>query len=78
MRSYIVSAWTTVYLRGEEMKIDERCVLGAGFLCVDIIQRQERKEVSLGGTAANVLSILSKMGWRTVFISADYDDAWGE
>ena len=65
-------------MRGEEMKTDERCVLGAGFLCVDIIQRQERREVALGGTAANVLSILSKLGRRTVFISADYDDAGGE
>ena len=65
-------------MRGEEMKTDERCVLGAGFLCVDIIQRQERREIALGGTAANVLSILSKLGRRAVFISADYDDAWWE
>jgi len=65
-------------LRGEKMKTDKRCVLGAGFLCVDIIQRQERREIALGGTAANVLSILSKLGRRTVFISADYGDAWGE
>ena len=65
-------------MRGEEMKTDERCILGAGFLCVDIIQRQERRAIALGGTAANVLSILSKLGRRTVFVSADYDDAWGE
>lgn len=68
----------TIYLRGEEMKTDERYVLGAGFLCIDIIQRQERREIALGGTAANVLSILSKLGRQTVFASADYDNAWGK
>lgn len=65
-------------MRGEEMKTDERCVLGAGFLCVDIIQRQGRREAALGGTAANVLSILSKLGRKAVFVSACYDGAWGE
>lgn len=60
------------------MKTDERCVLGTGFLCVDIIQRQECREIALGGTAANVLSILSKLGQQVVFVSADYEDAWGE
>ena len=65
-------------MRGEEMKTDERCVLGAGFLCVDIIWRQGCREATLGGTAANVLSILSKLGRQAVFVSADYDDAWGE
>lgn len=47
-------------------------VLGAGFACVDIIKGDSCSNISLGGTAANVLTILSQFGFETKLLSAEY------
>lgn len=47
-------------------------VLGAGFACVDLIKGITRSHISLGGTAANVLTILSQLGFETKFLTAEY------
>lgn len=65
-------------MRGEKMKNNQFSILGAGFHCVDIIEQKDHKQIALGGTAANVLTILSKLGQKVTFISADYDNIWGE
>lgn len=47
-------------------------VLGAGFACVDLIKGTIRSHISLGGTAANVLTILSQLGFETKLLTAEY------
>lgn len=47
-------------------------VLGAGFACVDLIKGTTRPHISLGGTAANVLTILSQLGFETKLLTAEY------
>lgn len=47
-------------------------VLGAGFACVDLIKGTTRSHISLGGTAANVLTILSQLGFETKLLTAEY------
>lgn len=63
---------------GEDMKNSDLFVLGAGFACLDIIRLSKEKIVMLGGTAANVLSILSLLGMRTEFLIAKYGGQSGE
>ncbi len=58
-------------------KNEESYILGAGLACIDII-REENEEFELGGTAANVLSILAAMGLQTSFIQANYLGVDGE
>lgn len=47
-------------------------ILCAGFACIDIIKQNNEKTVMLGGTAANVSSILSLVGLKTEFLMAKY------
>lgn len=59
-------------LIGENMENNNLFVLGAGFACLDIIRIQKKDTVMLGGTAANVLTILSLLGLKTEFLTARY------
>lgn len=60
------------------MKKNNLSVLGAGFACLDIIRLQKRDVMMLGGTAANVLTILSQLGIKTEFLTARYYGRAGE
>ncbi len=53
-------------------------VLGAGFACLDIIRTQDAELAMLGGTAANVVTILSLLGLKTEFLTAKYDGLSGK
>ena len=53
-------------------------VLGAGFCCIDIIHTDKSTLTSIGGTAANVISILSAMGISVSFIYPRYKNELGE
>ena len=59
------------------MDNEKLSILGAGFSCVDIVKKDGREELLPGGTAANVLSILSKLGLHTTFLCANYCDELG-
>lgn len=59
-------------LIGENMENSNLSILGAGFACLDIIRLQNKDTVMLGGTAANVLTILSLLGLKTEFLTARY------
>ena len=59
-------------LIGENMENSNLSILGAGFACLDIIRLQNTDTVMLGGTAANVLTILSLLGLKTEFLTAKY------
>ena len=54
-------------------KVNEIKVLGAGFCCIDVIKCNSQKDLyMLGGTAANVLSVLSLMGMKAAFLQPEY------
>lgn len=59
------------YLVGE-LYMKNMKVLGTGFACVDFIKGKTCSHISLGGTAANVLTILSQLGFETKFLTAEY------
>lgn len=59
------------------MKIETVKFVGAGFHCIDIIRINELTKLSLGGTAANVISILAGMEQETYFLCVDYQNEWG-
>lgn len=59
-------------LIGEDMENNNLSILGAGFACLDIIRLQDKEIVMLGGTAANVVTILSLLGLKTEFLTARY------
>lgn len=65
---------------GENMKQKNSnlVVLGAGFACLDIVKHQNEESLMLGGTAANVLTVLSLLGIRTKFLTAKYAGASGK
>lgn len=65
-------------LIGENMENNNLSILGAGFACLDIIKLQKKDTVMLGGTAANVLTILSLFGLKTEFLTARYYGRSGE
>ena len=62
----------TMSLIGEDMENSNLSILGAGFACLDIIKFQNKDTVMLGGTAANVLTILSMLGLKAEFLIARY------
>lgn len=55
----------------------EHIITGAGFICADIIKIGTDEQFMLGGTAGNVLTILSQLGEKVAFFSAKYCDDWG-
>jgi len=60
------------------MNIKEIKILGAGLSCIDII-KTDKEYIMLGGTAANVVSILSLLGVQASFLQAKYigeDGVW--
>ena len=40
-------------------------ILGIGFSCVDMIQKDDRVKFMNGGTCLNVLTVLSQLGWKS-------------
>lgn len=62
---------------GEKMGKYELNVLGAGFACLDVIRADRKEEIMLGGTAANVLTILAILGIKTKFLTARYSGEAG-
>ena len=52
-------------------------VLGAGFCCIDIIHTDKSTLTSIGGTAANVISILSAMGISASLVYPRYKNEFG-
>lgn len=63
-------------LRGETMQ--QVSVIGAGFSCIDIIKLGESTTYDLGGTAANVMCILSQLGMRTSLLVPHYGDQYAD
>ena len=61
-----------------DMKNKIVSIMGAGFNCVDIIQYGKNIQSALGGTAANVTSILSCFNQNSTFLYTDYKGKWGE
>lgn len=59
-------------LIGENMENYNLSILGAGFACIDVIRLRNKEIVMLGGTAANVVTILSLFGLKTEFLIAKY------
>ncbi len=53
-------------------------VLGTGFSGLDIIKNNNEDIYLPGGTCANVLSVLSSLGWESNLIKAKYQDDWNE
>ncbi len=47
-------------------------VLGAGLACIDLIRYEKKESSALGGTAVNVISTLSLLGYDASFLYADY------
>lgn len=48
-------------------------IMGAGLSCIDIIKQENQNDIiSIGGTAANVASILSLIGMKVSFLQANY------
>lgn len=68
----------TMSLIGENMENSNLSILGAGFACLDIIRFNNKDTVMLGGTAANVLTILSLLGLKTEFLTVRYNGQSGK
>jgi hypothetical protein len=49
-------------------------VIGAGFICSDIIHIGNKISLYNGGTCANVISALAYVGIKTSLIKVEYDD----
>lgn len=47
-------------------------VLGAGLACIDVIDWRVDRSVSLGGTTANVMTILAQMGFEVKMLTTEY------
>ena len=52
----------------------EKTVEGSGFICMDYIQSEKGVICDVGGTCANVLSILSFLGWKSSLWMPSYAD----
>lgn len=59
-------------LIGDNMENNNLSILGAGFACIDMVRLKNKDTIMLGGTAANVLSILALLGLETEFLTAKY------
>lgn len=51
-----------------------KSIMGCGFSCIDIISKDNKLIWDVGGTCANVLSVLSFLGWGSVLWIPDYED----
>lgn len=49
-------------------------IMGCGFSCIDIISKDNKLILDVGGTCANVLSVLSFLDWDSVLWLPDYED----
>lgn len=49
-------------------------VLGAGLICVDIVRNEASTKIMNGGSCANVISVLSQIGYDCSVIREKYDD----
>lgn len=53
-------------------------ILGIGFVCADIIKTKNNNTYMPGGTCANVLAVLSYLGWNSYLVKANYNDIYNE
>lgn len=49
-------------------------ILGAGLMCIDIVHNQESTTIMNGGSCANVISVLSQVGFDCSIIREKYSD----
>lgn len=49
-------------------------ILGAGLMCIDIVHNQETMKIMNGGSCANVISVLSQIGFDCSIIREKYSD----
>lgn len=49
-------------------------ILGAGLMCIDIVHNQENISIMNGGSCANVISVLSQIGFDCSIIREKYSD----
>jgi len=64
------------FVLGDRVMKNNLSVLGTGLVCLDIIYYKDNQQVSNGGTCANVLSVLSQIGWESWVLKPKYDDPW--
>lgn len=72
--SYTVYAWMTMNLRGEFMQ--KISIIGAGLSCVDIIKSGQGTTYDFGGTAANVMCALARLGMNASLLVPHYGDRY--
>jgi Sugar kinases, ribokinase family len=65
-------------LIGENMNNDNISIVGIGFMCLDIIRFNEEIKIQLGGTTANVASVLSELSLKVTCFVPQYSDLWNE
>lgn len=53
-------------------------ILGAGLLCLDIINRDGRTQYLNGGSCGNIISALSFLGWGASIITGRFGDSAGK
>jgi hypothetical protein len=56
--------------------MQKNSVICAGLSCIDIIKSEANEEYSIGGTAANVASILSQLGLKVSLLIPQYNDLY--
>ena len=50
----------------------QHCILAAGLACIDVIRKEQQEMIAIGGTALNVLSLLSVFGNRGLMLLPQY------
>lgn len=58
--------------------MQEISVVCAGLSCIDIIKSEANVEYNIGGTAANVASILSQLGLKVAMLVPRYNDSFAD
>jgi sugar/nucleoside kinase (ribokinase family) len=53
-------------------------IVGIGFICLDIIRFEDEIKIQLGGTTANVASVLSELSLQVSCFVPQYSDLWNE
>ncbi len=68
----------TKNLIGENMNNKKISIVGIGFMCLDIIKVNKEIKIQLGGTTANVASVLSELSLKVTCFVPQYSDLWNE
>ena len=56
------------------MKLEKPCILGVGHTCIDLVHFNGETIIMNGGSCANVLSVLSLMGYECSILREKYSD----